>query len=78
MCAALHLDALLLAELGQRLLDAQCRQAGRTVGVPALTHDLGHHPQGLWRGESPPIITTKDHPTRYYHHERPPTTDTND
>lgn len=45
--ADLHLDALLLAELGQRLLDAQRRETSRSVGVPALPHDLRHHAQSL-------------------------------
>lgn len=40
----LHLDPLLLAELRQRLFDAECSEAGGAVGVPTLPHDLGHHP----------------------------------
>lgn len=40
----LHLDPLLLAELRQRLFDAERSQARGAVGVPALPHDLGHHP----------------------------------
>lgn len=44
---ALHLDALLLAELRQRLLDAQRGKTRRSVSVPALPHDLRHHTQSL-------------------------------
>lgn len=46
-----HLDVLLHAELRQSLLDAQCRQSRRAVGVPALPHDLPHHTQRL-QGET--------------------------
>lgn len=42
-----HLDVLLHAELGQGLLDAQRGESGRSVGVPALPHDLPHHTQRL-------------------------------
>ena len=45
--AASHLDVLVHAELRQSLLDAQRSQPRRTVGVPALTHDLTHHTQRL-------------------------------
>lgn len=40
-------NVLLDAELGQGLFDAQRRQAGGSVGVPALPHDFTHHPQSL-------------------------------
>lgn len=53
----LHLDALLLAELRQRLLDAQRGEPRRSVSVPALPHDLRHHTQSLAH------TTTRD--TRY-------------
>lgn len=46
-----HLDVLLHAELRQRLFDAQGRQSGRSVGVPALPHDLTHHAQRLQERE---------------------------
>lgn len=42
-----HLDVLLHAELRQGLLDAQGGEPGRSVGVPALPHDLPHHTQRL-------------------------------
>lgn len=42
-----HLDVLLHAELRQSLLDAQGGEPGRSVGVPALPHDLPHHTQRL-------------------------------
>lgn len=44
---ASDLDVLLHAELRQGLFDAQGRQPGRSVGVPALPHDLPHDAQGL-------------------------------
>lgn len=44
---ASHLDVLLHAELRQGLLDAQGGEPGRSVGVPALPHDLPHHTQRL-------------------------------
>lgn len=40
----LHFNSLLLAELGQGLFDAQGRETGGSVGVPAFSHDLGHDP----------------------------------
>lgn len=45
--AASDLHVLLHTELRQRLLDAQRCEAGRAVGVPALTHHLPHHAQRL-------------------------------
>lgn len=38
----LHLDSLLVTELGEGLLDPQRRESGGAVGVPALSHDLSH------------------------------------
>lgn len=46
---ASHLHVLLHAELRQGLFDAQGRQSGRSVGIPALPHDLSHDAQGLER-----------------------------
>ena len=45
--SGLHFNALLLTELGQRLLNAQGGEAGCPVGIPAFPHDLSHHPQSL-------------------------------
>lgn len=56
----LHLDSLLLAELRQRLLDPQGCEAGGAVGVPALPHNLGHHPQGL-QGTEEAAVSAKSH-----------------
>lgn len=45
------LNVLLNAELGQGLFNAQGRQAGSSICIPALPHDFAHNPQGLERHE---------------------------
>lgn len=50
-----HLDVLLHAELRQGLLDAQGGESGRSVGVPALPHDLPHDAQGLHGNNTPEL-----------------------
>lgn len=45
--SASHLYVLLHAQLGQSLLNSQGCQSGCSVRVPALSHDLPHHPQRL-------------------------------
>lgn len=47
-----NFDVLLDTQLGQGLLDAQGSEAGGSVGVPTLPHNLPHHTQGLggWGG----------------------------
>ena len=64
MRRGLHLDALLLAELRQGLLDAQRGEAGGAVGVPALPHDLGHHTQNLQTEEEAQVSghSSSEHP----------------
>lgn len=46
---------LLNAELGQGLFDAQCCQAGGSVGIPTLPHDFTHHPQSLEKQGKTPV-----------------------
>lgn len=47
LSVGLHFYPLLLAELRERLLDAQGGEASSPVGIPAFSHDLCHHPQSL-------------------------------
>lgn len=43
----LHFNILLDGELGEGLLDAQGRESGGSVRVPALSHDFADDPQSL-------------------------------